>query len=545
VREEMSRLPRARLVPSRLPRPSGPLLIVGDIVCDRYVWGDVDRISPEAPVQVVRWGHEANRAGGAANVAMNAAALGCVVRLVGLIGRDAQGRWLRRALRASGVDISGVIEATDRPTTVKTRVIARGQQLLRIDREVSRPAHGDEERRLLAAVTDLHRGAVGVVCSDYAKGVLTAGVLAAVLHPEARRAPHRDVRPFVLVDPKGRDLNKYRGADILTPNDQELMEADTPALAGGAASLDTRARRLVSELGLGALFVTRGAEGLDVFEATPGARAVSHVRIPVLQRHEVFDVTGAGDTVAAVAAVAAAAGAPWLEAARFANAAAGMVVGSVGTTVVDAEALARVVDGGASPACAKVVPHAALAAQVATDRARGMRIVLAIGCFDLLHARHVHLLQRARALGDSLVVVVTSDERVGDTNGRGRPVLPAEQRAEVVASLRFVDCVTILVEPHARRVIRRVRPDILVTGDGETSSPDERLLVERCGGRIEAIRPAASLLAAVQRDDGRREQFGLHTSEHQLRVPSASMDTSAPRRHTRSRHAAHELPLSK
>ena len=332
-------MPRRRPQSSRLPLPPGRILVVGDIMCDHYVWGDVDRISPEAPVQVLRWEREANRAGGAANAAMNLAALGCEVCMVGLIGDDEAGRWLMGALRSAGTDTRGVIVSRKRATTLKTRVIARGQHMLRIDRETRAAPDPAEERRLVAAITKLKRLS-GVVCSDYDKGVLTRPVLAAALSASGQ--------PFVLVDPKGRDFSKYKGADLLTPNEKELMEATEDPLAATGYQLPPveeatrdRAQALMRKLNFSALLVTRGASGMDLFEAEK--RTIRRTHIAALQRHEVFDVTGAGDTVAAVLTMGVAAGLPLVDAARLANAAAGIVVGMVGTAVVDPKVLSRVI----------------------------------------------------------------------------------------------------------------------------------------------------------------------------------------------------------
>ncbi|HVH27463.1 MAG TPA: D-glycero-beta-D-manno-heptose 1-phosphate adenylyltransferase [Vicinamibacterales bacterium] len=469
----------------QLPRPRHPLLIVGDIICDHYVWGDVERISPEAPVQVLRWEREADRPGGAANVAMNLAALGCQVHLAGVVGNDAPGRWLLKALRARGIETRSVIVSPRRPTTTKTRVIARGQHLLRIDRETREALDAVTERRLVSAIEKLNSTIGGTICSDYGKGVLTPSVLRAALRRTGGKAKGaRAARPVVLVDPKGRDFGKYRGADVLTPNDKEFTEATGPD-----GSIEQRAKSLINRLGLKALLVTRGAEGMDLFEHEDGRRGAIHrTQIPVLQRHEVFDVTGAGDTVAAVMGLASAAGVPWVDAARLANAAAGIVVGTVGTAVAESETLAGVVAGEASQARSKVLSRAALTARVADARAHGVRIVLTNGCFDLLHVGHLHLLQRARALGDILVVAINDDASVKRLKGQNRPLIPEVQRAEMLAALRFVDYVTLFSELTPLRLIQAVRPDVLVKGGDYT--PDQvvgRDVVERYGGRIEIV----------------------------------------------------------
>ena len=237
------------------------------------------------------------------------------------------------------------------------------------------------------------------------------------------------------------------------------------------------------------MLVTRGAEGMDLFVHHDRRRGAIHrTQISVLQRHEVFDVTGAGDTVAAVMGLASAAGMPWAEAARLANAAAGIVVGTVGTAVAESETLARVVAGESSQALSKVLSRAALTARVADARAHGVRIVLTNGCFDLLHVGHLHLLQRARALGDMLVVAINDDASVKKLKGQSRPLIPEVQRAEMLAALRFVDYVTLFSESTPLRLIQVVRPDVLVKGGDY--SPDQvvgRDVVERHGGRVEIV----------------------------------------------------------
>ena len=426
---------------AKLPIPSAPILVVGDIMCDHYVWGDVERISPEAPVQVLRWEREADKPGGAANAAFNLAALGCRVRLAGVIGNDDAGRWLLGTLKRAGIDTKAVIRSRERPTTLKTRVMARGQHMLRIDRETRAPLSPRDERIVVAAVRKAKKGAAAIVCSDYDKGVLTSAVFRAVV--EGPRTP------FVAVDPKSRNFRKYRGADLLTPNEKELTEA-TSGRSGSTreADIKRRAESLMRELRFKAVLVTRGSSGMDLFESATGKIRRTH--IPALQRHEVFDVTGAGDTVAAVLTMAVAAGAPLAEAARVANAAAGIVVGMVGTATAEPETLARMIGGESSQAHAKVLAPRALAQRTAEARKNGSTVVFTSGSFASLQVKDLRALQRARALGDLLVVGVNGDPSTGP------------QRAEMLAALRFVDYVTLFPERSASRLIRELRPDIVV-----------------------------------------------------------------------------------
>ena len=426
---------------AKLPVPTKPILVVGDIMCDHYIWGDVERISPEAPVQVLRWEREADRPGGAANAAMNLAALGCRVHLIGIVGKDEPARWLLKTLKANGINTRGVIQSTKRPTTVKTRVMARGQHILRIDRETRELTDPGDERRLVSAIRNTRRVSA-VVCSDYDKGVLSPRVMRAVLS-----LPRK---PLVVVDPKSRDFRKYRGADVLTPNEKELSDAsrDRDAARTGDATVKRRAESLMRTLGFRALLVTRGANGMDLFERE--ARAIRRTHITAAQRHEVFDVTGAGDTVAAVLTMAAAAGAALPQAARIANAAAGIVVGMVGTAVAESETLARMIGGEASQARSKVLTRGALTARIRDARECGASVVFTSGSFESLSVRDLRTLQGARARGELLVVGVNGEPSTG------------AERAEMLAALRFVDYVTLFTERTPAQLIRELRPDVVV-----------------------------------------------------------------------------------
>jgi len=426
---------------AKLPIPAKPILVIGDIMCDHYIWGDVERISPEAPVQVLRWEREADRPGGAANAAMNLAALGCRVFLVGVIGRDEPGRWLMKTLKASGIDTRGVLASSERPTTVKTRVMARGQHVLRIDRELREGISERDERRLIATIRRMRGRIGGILCSDYAKGVLSRGVLSALMSP-----PHKSV---IVVDPKSRDFRRYRGADVLTPNEKELTDAWPLPNAGLSAerAVKRRSESLMRKFGFRALLVTRGANGMDLFERQ--GRAIRRTHIAAAQRHEVFDVTGAGDTVAAVLTMAAAAGTSWADGARIANAAAGIVVGMVGTAVTESETLSRMLEGEASQARSKVLSRRALTARVQRARENGASVVFTSGSFESLTVQDLRTLQDARARGGLLVVGVNGDPAT------------APRRAEMLAALRVVDYVTHFSERTPARLIRTLRPDVV------------------------------------------------------------------------------------
>ena len=462
----------------------GPVLVVGDVMCDHYLRGDVTRVSPEAPVQILEWEHEERRVGGAANVALNLASLGCRVRLAGIVGADDDGRWLRASLDRAGVDTDAMVTSRATPTTSKLRIIARGQQLLRVDREARSPVAKEDERAILDGIGRAGRTVAGVIVSDYAKGVVGPAVLDLLLR--RRTDPRSDDRePLVLVDPKGGEFERYRGADILTPNEHELAEA-TGGDAEGTKTLGDRATDVHRATGATVVLVTRGARGMDLFEF--GGSVPVHTHVPVFQAHEVFDVTGAGDTVAAVVGIEAFARRSLVDAARLATTAAGFVVATVGTTVVERAAIERVTGGAWTPSGAKIVTRAAAVARLREARARGARVVFTNGCFDMLHTGHLYLLQRARALGDLLVVGINSDSSVAALKGPSRPLIGQDQRAALLAALSCVDYVIVFSEPSSLNTIEAVEPDVLVKGaDYALDEVVGRDSVERRGGRVELI----------------------------------------------------------
>jgi D-beta-D-heptose 7-phosphate kinase/D-beta-D-heptose 1-phosphate adenosyltransferase len=426
------------------PFERGRLLIVGDVMLDRYWHGVTSRISPEAPVPVVRVGKTEERPGGAANVALNTAALGCRTRLLGVTGDDEAGRSLETQLCAAGVDcrFQRLAGAT---TVTKLRVISRHQQLLRLDFE---ERFETIDGALLLA--EFRRGLVDcdvVVLSDYGKGTLVGvdGLIAA-----ARRAG----RP-VLVDPKAPDFSRYRGASVVTPNLAEFELAAGPV--ADERSLAENGRELLARCGIDALLVTRGEHGMTLLRGDDPP-----LYLPAETR-EVFDVTGAGDTVIAVLAAALAAGVGLPGATALANLAAGMVVGKLGTASVSAPELRRAAQKGTGAGCGQLTREQ-LRRAVAHARARGERIVMTNGCFDLLHAGHVASLREARRLGDRLIVAVNDDASVARLKGSGRPLNPLERRMAVLAGLESVDWVVPFSEDTPERLIDEIRPDLLVKG---------------------------------------------------------------------------------
>ena len=455
-------------VPKLLDRLKGRrVLVIGDVILDRYVSGEVPRISPEAPVPVFRVRGEEAKAGGAANVAANVASLGGRALLAGVCGSDDAGALLRARIREAGVVDSGVRVDRSRPTVQKTRILARHQQMLRVDKEEVEPLTAELEKRLLAWL-DRHGPGVGaVVLSDYAKGVLTPRVIerACALGAE------------VWVDPKGRDFVKYRGAHAITPNAQETEAAtgcDTTTVAG----CRTAARRLIEHVGFRLVVITRGAQGIfwlaaDGSEGDAGTRA-----------RAVFDVTGAGDTVIAVLALARAAGLTIGDAVELANAAAGLVVEKLGAATVTPAELANALVHGFTTA-GKVTTLEGAIALVHRWRAEGRRVALTNGCFDLLHPGHVQSLEFARSHGDVLLVAVNDDASVRRSKGRARPVQGVEQRMRLLASLACVDAVFPFREDTPERIVKAVAPDVLVKSeDWKKKGVVGREFVEQNGGAV-------------------------------------------------------------
>lgn len=443
-------------------------LVAGDIMLDQYWFGPTSRISPEAPVPVVKVTQAQARPGGAANVAVNLASLGAKTTLAGVVGQDAGGSLLRQALGERGIGLE-LVESAGRPTITKLRVLSRNQQLIRLDTE---DAFGREEASLLLERVRRSATAASVcILSDYGKGSLLE-VPALVAAARAARLP-------VLVDPKGTDFARYRGATLLTPN-----LAEFEAVAGTASSdadLAARARRMRSDFALEALVVTLGERGMMV--VTDAAEAVF---MPARAR-EVFDVTGAGDTVIAALAASLGAGMTLTDAAALANVAAGIVVRKIGVASVTPQELRQDLHaqglGGRG-----VVARGEIGRTVAEARASGERLVMTNGVFDILHAGHVGYLEEAKARGDRLLVAVNDDDSVRRLKGAERPVNPLADRMAVLAALAAVDWVVPFSEDTPAELIGEVLPDVLVKGgDYRPEDIAGGPAVIANGGRVEVL----------------------------------------------------------
>ena len=450
------------------------LLVVGDVMLDKYIWGEVGRISPEAPVPVVRATHQSQQPGGAANVAMNLAHLGAQAEVIGFTGGDADERLLTAGLSANGIAPRFVV-SEGFPTITKQRILGGRQQMLRLDSERLGPRSAADYERLTSSVLAHLPGCHAVVLSDYAKGALTPEVCQAVIQA-ARRL---DIP--VLVDPKSADFSRYRGATTVCPNLGELSAAVGRDGRDLKQLLDA-AEPLVAQLDLEFLTATLGEKGIALLR--PGNRFLA----PAVAR-QVFDVSGAGDTVIAVLALCLASGLKPETAVGLANIAAGIVVGKVGTVPVEKhELLAALSPQIALHAEDKVVTREELVQRVALWKANGERVVFTNGCFDLLHIGHITLLEQARGFGDRLIVAINSDASVSGLKGPTRPIVGETERGRVLAALAAVDSVVVFGEPTPLELIVAARPDVIVKGgDYAPETVVGAREVESWGGQVKIV----------------------------------------------------------
>ncbi|MFA4995106.1 MAG: D-glycero-beta-D-manno-heptose-7-phosphate kinase [Bdellovibrionales bacterium] len=432
------------------------ILCIGDLMLDRYVYGQVDRISPEAPIPVLHEHRLTASLGGAGNVVRNIAALGGRVDVIGVIGSDQDGKDLIKEFKKLSGVTANLITDCSRPTTQKTRFIAGSQQLLRVDRENAKPITGDIEEKIMAKLPTAIKNAKAVILSDYVKGVLTPKIIA-----ETIRLARKE-KKTVIVDPKGRNFGRYKGASYLTPNRKELSEAVGSPITN-VAEAETAARFLIRDFGIGAVLVKLGAEGVCLVQKNK----------PALHLHtkarEVFDVSGAGDTVIATLTLALTGGFDPAEAAELANIAGSIVVGKVGTASVTRDEISReLVHGETRQAEDKVVSFSAIADMAERWRKQGLKIGFTNGCFDLLHPGHISLIRQARAACDKLVLGLNSDASVKRLKGKMRPIQNEAARSAVLASLADIDNIVIFGEDTPLKLIKTFRPDILVKGSDYT-----------------------------------------------------------------------------
>lgn len=428
-------------------------LVIGDLMLDRYLIGEVERISPEAPVPVVLLKQQNERIGGAANVAANLTQLGISTRIAGCVGKDAEGGTLLRMMTQMDIATHAVLQSEHRPTVTKTRVLGGHQQMLRVDQESRSAFHMAETQQLEKLVMEqLEDNPAIVILSDYAKGVLSPELCAMVIRfCKSRYIP-------VLVDPKGHDYSKYRGATALTPNKRETADA-CRVDPGNSTALMQAAGILRKSLELTFFAVTRGEEGISVID--------NHgmLHIPATAR-QVFDVSGAGDTVIATLAAGMISGLNHQQALQLANIAAGIVVGKVGTAPITRDDLLHeLISQDTAEQADKVCELATLLTKIKVWRSSGDRIVFTNGCFDLLHAGHVTYLEAARKTGDRLILGLNTDRSVSALKGPNRPVVHEMDRARVLAALEAVDAVILFDEDTPLQLINAIRPDVIVKGN--------------------------------------------------------------------------------
>ncbi len=455
------------------------LLVVGDVMLDKYIWGEVARISPEAPVPVVRATHRSEQPGGAANVAMNLARLGAQTCVAGYIGADEDGGLLGASLAANGIEAL-LVQSEAFPTITKLRILGGRQQMLRLDSERVAPRPQGERERLIAAVLDRLPSCDAVVLSDYAKGVLTPELCQRVIQSaRAQGIP-------VVVDPKNIDYTRYRGATTICPNLGELTAAarlmNSKLDTGNLGAVLAEAESMVLEFELDFMVATLSEKGIALVR--PGRRFLA----PAVAR-QVFDVSGAGDTVVAVLALCLASNLQPESAIELANIAAGIVVGKVGTVPVERqELLAALGPQIALRAEDKVVALKELELRTALWKANGERVVFTNGCFDLLHIGHITLLEQARRFGDRLIVAINSDASVSALKGPSRPIVRERERGLVLAALAVVDAVVVFGEPTPLETILALRPDVIVKGGDygvETVVGAEQVLA--WGGQVKIV----------------------------------------------------------
>lgn len=452
------------------------ILVVGDIMLDEHIWTKVNRISPEAPVPVADVVSIVYTPGGAGNVANNIQALGGKAYLVGVVGKDSSKDKLFRALRERGIGTDRIIVDEGRPTTLKSRIMAHGQQVVRVDREKKDPLSNRLSQRVLESAKSIIHEVDALLISDYDKGVVTSKVARNLI------VMAKEQGKIVSIDPKGTDYQKYKGATIVTPNRGEL-EIVTKMVIADEPSLVKAGQRLLEELKTEFTLVTKGEEGMSLFE-----REGKITHIPAVAS-EVYDVTGAGDTVVATVTLALAAGAEIRQAAELSNRAAGAVVRKVGTATVTRKELEEIIRYQRGEKVNRKIRSLDELKQISKRLEKeGKKVVFTNGCFDLLHIGHIKYLQKAKEFGDVLIVGVNSDDSVKKIKGEKRPFLPEEERMQILAALECVDYVTIFSESLPNKIIEILKPNVHVKGgDYQPGELPEAKLVESYGGKVVVV----------------------------------------------------------
>ncbi len=451
------------------------VMVVGDLMIDEYLWGEVDRISPEAPVQIVSVTNEDYTLGGSGNVVNNLAALGAKVYAAGVIGAGRDGQLLLNKFNELGVDTAGIIQEPDRPTTRKTRIIASNQHVLRIDRETREGISNHTLDVLLRFIEDKLPEVDVVLISDYGKGLITNNLMSRLIGAAQKHGK------ITIADPKGIDFSKYSGVSLLTPNKKEAALAAGVEITNDSTLFEAGAR-ILAATGINKLLITCGKDGMVLFEKNKKPYKIR------AEARQVYDVSGAGDTVLAVIGLAIASGASFEDGAALANTAAGIVVGKVGTATVSIKELTSALSPYFDEAALKYKSLSELPVLILELRKKSKKLVLTNGCFDLLHTGHIFLFSASKQLGDVLIVAIDDDDSVKKLKGPGRPVISARERVRILSALDTVDYVVVFSSAGLKELIEIVRPDVLAKGSNYSSEEVfGRELVEQFGGRVALI----------------------------------------------------------
>jgi D-beta-D-heptose 7-phosphate kinase/D-beta-D-heptose 1-phosphate adenosyltransferase len=461
------------------------LLVIGDLMIDEYVWGGVDRISPEAPVQVVSVKNQDYALGGSGNVVNNLMTLGARVSVLGVTGQGRNGRRLLDKLDALGADTLGIVQEPGRHTTKKTRIIAEHQQVLRIDRETKKEISPQTFNHIIKTAEKIIPDVDVILISDYGKGLINRSMIKRLVQIAKKH------NKTTIADPKGLDFTKYAGVNLLTPNKKEALLASGMETSD-AKSLTEAGQMLLDKSGIEKLLITCGKDGMVLFEKDKKPSKMG------TKAREVYDVSGAGDTVIAVLGLGIAGGLSFKEAVFLANTAAGIVVGKVGTAAVSQNELLQALKPTAAETASKpktLNTLAELCRKLQKDR---KRIILTNGCFDLLHVGHIKLFAAAKKLGDVLIVAIDDDDSVRRLKGSGRPVISAPERVRILSALDSVDYLVVFANGELDKVIENIRPDILTKGSNyDSDEVSGRELVESYGGRVELI-PITEEISSTQ-----------------------------------------------
>jgi len=447
------------------------ILVIGDIMLDEHIWSRVSRISPEAPVPVADVTSITHVPGGAANVAANISVLGGIPYLIGTIGNDSSGAKFLLALRKFNISTKYIIRDQKRPTILKSRIIAHNQHVVRVDREDKNLINQKITKKIVATIKKLIKEVDAVIISDYGKGIISE-----IVSKEVIKISRLNKKP-VAVDPKGRDYSKYKRATIITPNLKEAQTASQIEIKG-IKSLEKTGIKLLKSLSTDYILITRGKDGMSLF-----SKNGKPVHVPAIKR-EVYDITGAGDTVIGTLALALSAGASFQEAMHLANYAASVAVGKVGTAPVTKEELIVNIEGELH--LKKKVRSRNELKQILNGLKReGLSIVFTNGCFDILHAGHIRYLKEAKSRGDVLVVGLNSDSSVKAIKGKQRPYVSEKDRAEILTALDSVDYITIFNEKTPINLIKSLKPDIHIKGgDYKLKNIPETRIVKSYGGKV-------------------------------------------------------------